>query len=188
MIRPLTPSDTPAYIALRREMLADSPWAFAGSEDDDEALKPEVTTARIRGPHQAIFGVFEDSGPNSPADLEHAGTQGPQSLSSPTPRLLGAAGLFISHHKKMAHRANIWGVYITPPARNRGLATQLLHATLDHARTWPGVNSAYLSVSENSPQAQRLYERLGFKPWGREPAALITGARAYDEIPMGAWL
>jgi RimJ/RimL family protein N-acetyltransferase len=165
IIRSLTPTDAQAYIALRREMLADSPWAFASGPDDDEALNPSVVVTRLSQPGQAILGAFDDAG-----------------------NLLGSAGLYTTHHKKMAHRAHIWGVYITPAARNRGLATALLRATLDLARTWPGITSVGLSVSERSTEAQHLYERLGFKPWGREPGALITGGRSYDEVHMVAFL
>ena len=53
------------------------------------------------------------------------------------------------------------------------------------ARTWPGVNSVGLSVSENSGAARRLYERLGFIAWGREPDCLhLPDGRAFAEIHM----
>jgi L-amino acid N-acyltransferase YncA len=39
-------------------------------------------------------------------------------------------------------------------------------------------------VSENAPEAQRLYESLGFQQWGREPEATQHEGRRYDEIHM----
>ena len=39
-IRLLTPADAHAYIAIRREMLVEAPWAFASSPEDDSALDP----------------------------------------------------------------------------------------------------------------------------------------------------
>lgn len=166
-IRPLTPADAPLYIALRREMLADSPWAFAASPDEGAAADPAVFTTWISQPDHTSLGIFDEAA---------------------TPRLLGAASLYRLPRRKLAHRAYIEGVYITPSARNRGLATALLTAALDLARAWPGITSVGLSVSERSKEAQRVYERLGFKAWGREPAAINTGGHMYDEVHMVAFL
>jgi len=168
-IRRLTPTDAPLYSALRREMLADSPWAFAASPGDGAAGDPAVFVHWISQPDHAALGILDDD------DVA-------------APRLLGAASIYRLPRLKLAHRAYIEGVYITPSARNRGLATALLTAALDLARSWPGITSVGLSVSENSPGAQRVYERVGFKAWGREPGALVTGGRAYDEIHMVAHL
>lgn len=165
-IRPLTPSDASAYSALRREMLADSPWAFAASPGDGAAGDPAVFVHWIAQPDHTALGILDD-------DVA-------------APRLLGAASIYRLPRLKLAHRAYIEGVYVTPSARNRGLATALLTSALDLARSWPGITSVGLSVSENSPAAQRVYERVGFKAWGREPGALVTEGRAYDEIHMVA--
>jgi RimJ/RimL family protein N-acetyltransferase len=160
-IRRLTEVDVPAYLALRREMLADAPWAFASSPEDDHALAPDNLARAVASADQAIVGAFGDAG-----------------------ALVGAAGLYRDPHRKMAHRARIWGVYITPSARGRGLGASLMTATLDVARPWPGVTSAGLSVSERAVAAIRLYQRLGFRQWGLEPGALVWEGRAYDEIHM----
>jgi RimJ/RimL family protein N-acetyltransferase len=161
-IRPLTPADAHAYIAIRREMLADSPWAFASSLEDDPSLDPAVAAVRTGdgGPGQAIIGAFDDG------------------------QLIGTAGLYCGHHIKMAHRAHIWGVYISPAHRGRGIGTPLMTAAIDTARAWPGITSIALSCSEQSTAALRLYQRLGFQQWGREPAALVLNGRSYDEIHM----
>jgi RimJ/RimL family protein N-acetyltransferase len=165
IVRPLAASDTEAYIRLRREMLADSPWAFAASPEDDFGLDPALLTARLAEPGQAIVGAFDGSG-----------------------RLVGATGVYRDRHRKMSHRARIWGVYVTPVARGRGLGARIMSAAMDIARSWPGITSAGLSVSVRSEEARRLYERLGFKPWGVEPGALMLDGRAYDEIHMVAFL
>ncbi len=163
-IRPLNASDALAYSTLRREMLADSPWAFAASPGDGAAGDPAAFVQWISQPDHTALGILDDD----------------------APRLLGAASMYRLPRLKLAHRAYIEGVYVTASARNRGLATALLTSALDLARSWPGITSVGLSVSENSPAAQRVYERVGFKAWGREPGALVTGGRAYDEIHMVA--
>lgn len=165
LIRPLTPEDSNAYSAIRREMLADAPWAFSSSLGVDSSLDPAVVAQRLREPGQAIVGAFGPDG-----------------------ELVGAAGLRRHTSPKMSHRALIWGVYVKPAARSGGLAARILAATLEVARSWPGVDSVGLSVNERATTAQRLYSRLGFAAWGREPKALMLDGRAYDEIHMVLFL
>lgn len=164
-VRLLNVADIPAYIALRREMLADSPWSFSASEADDRGLDAVFLAARLAESGQAIVGGFDEAG-----------------------RLLGVAGLYRDPHIKMAHRARIWGVYVTPPARGAGLAARVVGAALETARSWSGVSSVGLSVSANSDTAQRLYKRLGFVAWGTEPDCLRLGDRSFDEVHMIARL
>src|SRR5690606_12116309 len=157
-IRPLAPADAPLYMGLRREMLADSPWAFAASPESDRALKEDSLLQTITGPGSTIVGAFAAPSPATDAMVG---------------QLLSVAGLHTNHHPKMAHRAHIWGAYTTPRARGRGLGHRVLRATLGCARAWPGITSVGLSASIRSTEAIRLYERLGFRRWGVEPGVII---------------
>ena len=168
-VRAITVDDVAAYVTLRREMLRADPWAFAASEDADIGCDVEKMRARLAEPGQLVVGAFD-------ADCE----QGAQ----PGAPLLGAAGLVRNRHAKLAHRAIIWGVYVSPNARGQGVGAALINALIDAARTWPGLDSVGLSVSERASSAQRLYARCGFVAWGREPAALRVDGVAYDEIHM----
>lgn len=169
VIRPLTPADAAAYMALRREMLEDAPWAFAASPETDVALDPESLAEILAGePGRAIIGAIDPRGDGHD--------------------LLAAAGIYRDRHPKMAHRARIWGVYTTPSARGRGLAARVITAAIDLARSWAGVSSIGLSASERSTDAIRLYRRLGFEPWGTEPAAVVLDGHAYAEVHMVLFL
>jgi len=159
-VRPLTPVDVPAFVTLRREALRDSPWAFAASEDSDVGVNAELMSSRIIEPGQVTVGVLDGE------------------------KLIGIAGMVRNRHGKMAHRANIWGVYVTPSARGRGVGEAIIRELLTIARTWPGLDSVSLQVSVRSEGAKRVYERLGFKQWGTEPAALRLDGVAYDEAHM----
>lgn len=59
-----------------------------------------------------------------------------------------------------------------------------MQAAIELARTWHGVDFLDIGVSENSPEAQRLYESLGFRAWGRQPEVTRFEQRRYDEIFM----
>ncbi len=160
IVRALNAADVPAFVSLRREALRDSPWAFAASEESDVGVNAELMTQRIAEPGQVIVGAFD-------AD-----------------RLIGMAGMVRNRHGKMAHRAAVWGVYVTPSARGRGAAEAILRELLRIARTWPGLDSVSLQVSARAEGAKRVYERLGFKQWGVEPAALRLDGIAYNEAHM----
>jgi GNAT superfamily N-acetyltransferase len=83
--------------------------------------------------------------------------------------------------RKTRHKAGVWGVYLAPELRGRGIGRQLLTALIAHARTVPGVERLTLAVTTAQPAAQALYRTLGFVPWGTEPAALMLGAEYLDE-------
>lgn len=165
LIRTLTQDDVASYCVLRREMLDDAPWAFTASPGDDVGCDPVKLAARLLEPGQAIVGAFDTSG-----------------------RIVGAAGLARNPRKKLSHRVLIWGVYVTPSARGLGIARDVLTRSIELARSWPGVTSLALAASERAEVAIRLYQRLGFKAWGTEPAAVQIGGQTYSEIHMVAFL
>src|ERR1043165_310455 len=84
----------------------------------------------------------------------------------------------------MAHRARVWGVYVSPRARGRGVGAGILRRLIEIARTWSGITSLGLSASEGAPEARRMYRSLGFTTWGVEPAALVTGGKTFSEFHM----
>lgn len=142
LIRPLTTHDLGAYAALRRRALEEVPLAFGASPETDVAIA-EIGAA----PDWMLFGAF-------------------------APELAGITGLVRMRHAKMRHKLYLWGMYVAPEFRGRGLAAGLLAAAVQHAKSMEEVGWIQLAVSEAAPAAQRLYSRAGFTTWGREPDAL----------------
>ncbi|MCA9292611.1 MAG: GNAT family N-acetyltransferase [Phycisphaerales bacterium] len=159
--RPLTPDDAPRYVALRLRMVTESPWSFLGTPGDDAGLDEAIMAQRLAEPENKIFAVEGDAG-----------------------ELIAAAGIYRSPRIKTQHKANIWGVYVAPEARGRGLGRAVMQSAIDAARTWPGVCVISLSVTERAPAAKALYESLGFKTWGVEPNATGLDGQYIDEIWM----
>lgn len=62
--------------------------------------------------------------------------------------------------------AGVYGLWVDPSARGRGVGDALLEAALDHARA-AGYARAVLDVGDNNTPAQALYARHGFEPTGR---------------------
>lgn len=159
-VRVLTPDDAAAYRELRAEMLEDSPWAFSSSPEDDRVRDPASAAAYLGAPDRAIVGGFKGE------------------------RLVGSAGVMRDEHRKLAHRAWVWGVYVTPEARKKGVARACMQLAIETARGWGGVEALTLSASERSKGALALYRSLGFEPWGVERDVVRIGECAYDEIHM----
>lgn len=160
MIRTLLEEDAEAYLQLRREMLVDSPLSFASSPEDAGAATLDDTRRRLRrAPESVTFGAFE-------------------------PGLVGAVGIYRDTHAKASHKAHVWGLYVVPAHRSRGLARALLDTALQHAAKLPGVEWVQLGVSSAAPAARRLYERAGFEAWGSEPDAIRHGGESVVEYHM----
>ena len=163
-IRLLIPDDAEAYVALRRESLIDSPLAFTSSPEDDTASSIAAVREMLAlGPDTVIVGAF-------------------------APELVGIVGMYRDRHLKRAHKMNIWGMYVTPAHRGRGVALALMQAAVAHARSVPGIACLDLSVNSTAPAAQRMYERAGFRMWGTEPDALRYGGQITQEHHMSLQL
>jgi len=100
------------------------------------------------------------------------------------PELVGTVGVARDRHLKAGHRMNIWGMYVVPEQRRKGIAVTLLDTAVRHARALPGVSWLQLGVSSAAPEARRLYERAGFQIWGSEEDALRHEGRAVVEYHM----
>jgi ribosomal protein S18 acetylase RimI-like enzyme len=58
--------------------------------------------------------------------------------------------------------AQLFGMWVAPEARGRGVGELLVNALIERAGDRPIV----LCVEETAPAARRIYERLGFTPTG----------------------
>lgn len=157
LIRRLEPSDLAAYKAVRLAGLADSPFAF-GSTWDEEAHQPDsFFLARIEAPPpHAVFGAFIGG--------EMAGTA----------RFTVEAGI------RRRHVGWMTGVTVLPEHRRQGVATALVRHVVDHARGTCAVLRAAVAVS--NPGAHAIYVLAGFVPYGTETRALFSDGAYHDEV------
>jgi RimJ/RimL family protein N-acetyltransferase len=93
-------------------------------------------------------------------------------------------GVYRDDRPKTRHKMHVWGAYVTPTYRGRGLGRRLLEAAVAHAREIPGVTVLHISVTDAAPAARHLYERAGFEAWGSEPEALRHEGRTVTEHHM----
>ena len=156
VVRQLQPDEAAVYRTIRLAALAQSPEAF-GSTLALEADRPlEFFAARM-----AAGAVFV-------AEIEGL--------------VVGMVGFRQEEREKLRHKGVIWGVFVRPEARGRGVAEAIVRAARAYARE--KVEQAHLVVVRGNDSAHGLYARLGFTEYGIEPRALRMGAEYFDEILM----
>lgn len=69
-------------------------------------------------------------------------------------------------------------------ARGKGLGSEVAQLMLDYAFTALGLHNVMLTVSEYNLAGRRVYEKAGFREFGRRREADEIGGKRYDEIYM----
>ena len=156
LIRQLRRGDAEAYRSLRLSGLAESPEAFGSDFATESASPVDVFAKTVETLY--VAGAFDGE------------------------RLVAVAGFRQLEREKTRHRGDIWGVYVAPEARGKGVGRRLLEHVLEHARG--RVEQVHLSVTTTNTPAVALYEHLGFARYGTEPRALLVNDRYLDEHLM----
>ena len=157
LIRPITRQEAAAWRALRLEALTNHPEAFAASAEEFAVQSLETIAARLPAPggDDVLFGVYADG------------------------VLCGSVGFHREVGLKLRHRGMMWGVYLRPSLRGRGIAEAMIDRVIAHAAE--RVEILRCVVNPETPAARALYIGRGFKPYGLEPRALRVGDRDYDD-------
>ena len=156
-VRLLTPVDAAAFRDIRLAGLADEPRAFSADWADEAQrdlgwFAERLTTSQV-------FGIDDNAG-----------------------GLCAVVGLAIPTNSKQRHKGHVWGVYVRPAARGRGLAATLLAAVIASARG--RFESLHLGVGTYNLAAIRVYGGAGFVGTGHEARALRIGDEFIDEMTM----
>jgi ribosomal protein S18 acetylase RimI-like enzyme len=160
-IRSLEARDADAFQKLRLQGLKEFPAAFASSYEEECDLPLDSVAARLGNQaYGVVLGAFN----------AHV--------------LVGMMGVRREHHRKLAHKALLWGVYVAPEGRKCGVGQMLGRAALDFAKARLGVRQVTLGVGADNAAAIALYRRLGFEPFGIEPGYLFVDGEYRDEMHM----
>ena len=78
-----------------------------------------------------------------------------------------------------------FGIFIgEPECRGKGYGTEATRLTLDYAFTALGLHNVMLRVFEYNLTAIRVYEKAGFKEFGRRREAYLMNGRMWDDVHM----
>lgn len=159
----LGPEDGVRYVLIRQRMLLDD-WGNAPPPGAGiEHLQPHSAAPFLGDPRSATFAI------ESPDDRDE---------------LLAVATVVRKVHPHYAHRAVLLKVFVDPRHRGNGYGADVVEATIDCARSWPGVEYLDLCVNHDAVPARRLYERLGFVEWGVQHDAAEAYGRRLTEYHM----
>lgn len=141
---------------IRLDALHHVPDAFASSFEEESLWSDEKFKLALD--QNTIFGAFINN------------------------QLIGCAGFYQLNLLKTRHRGVIWGMYIKPEYRKKGIGEKLLDAIVKHAK--PLVMQLHLTVVTTNEKAIKFYQQYGFKIYGIEPRSLKIGDHFYDEYFM----
>jgi ribosomal protein S18 acetylase RimI-like enzyme len=156
IVRQLVADDAEAFRSIRLDGLREAPEAFGSTYDAESGLTVEAFAHSLTRSY--VAGAHIDGA------------------------LVGVAGFYVLEGPKTSHRGNIWGVYVRPAARARGVGGALIGNVLAHAAQH--VLQVHLSVVTENRAVVAFYQRLGFAIYGTEPRSLKVGDRFYDEHLM----
>jgi ribosomal protein S18 acetylase RimI-like enzyme len=156
-IRQLVALDAEAFSALRREVTADNPVPMGLTLEEELTRPKDGFREQLSFPEpNAAFGAFVGS------------------------ELVGSAAVaWTSKFASSRHKVTLWGTFVSPRYRRRGLARALVVKAIAHAKA-NQVRRVNLTVFVPNEPAVQLYRSLGFVECGAEPEAVRIGATFYD--------
>jgi ribosomal protein S18 acetylase RimI-like enzyme len=156
-IRRFAADEAAIWRTIRIEALANAPLAFSQSLEDAEKQTIDDYRKTVSGPFPP-FAAFDGA------------------------TAIGMVGFYILGGPKVSHRGVLWGMYVSPTHRGRGIGRKLIVSVIDHARG--RVEQIHLHVVTTNIAAYDLYRSMGFVDYGVEPRALRYAGRDYDEAMM----
>ena len=160
-IRNFVTEDAHVYQALRLAALRECPSAFASSYEEEHQTSLSVIAARLSANEdRCVLGAWFEA------------------------ELVGMVGLQREDLRKLAHKAFIWGMYVAPGARRRGVGRQLIDHALLRAASMNGVRQINLGVNAANVEAIALYEAAGFTSFGLERGFMLVSGELHDELHM----
>jgi len=160
-IKPLTKQNAQAYQKCRLDALRIEPEAF-GADYNIRKEKPlSHFEQRVNyKPNYFIMGAFIEN------------------------ELIGTVGFYAETIPKLQHRGNIWGVFVYPEYRKKGIAKALFESTLKRVEQLPEIKQIHLGVAEHNNPAIRLYESFNFKTYATEPRTMFVNGEYINEQMM----
>jgi putative acetyltransferase len=95
---------------------------------------------------------------------------------------VGMSTLYLQPYKKFSHQC-LFAIIVDEKYRNQGVGKALLERMMEAAKNQFKIEILHLEVYEGNP-AIRLYERMGFKEFGRQPKFIKMGDEYLDKIMM----
>lgn len=162
MIRQLEPSDSGSYYKIRLEGLRLQPEAFgtgadAWSNATDEQVKGLLEKSNL---DDFVLGYFENG------------------------ELAGVIGLKREKKNSIGHKGTIWGLFVLPRLRNRGVGKALLKELITMASQHNELKYVRAVVTVSVLNAEYVFKSCGFTCYGIEQRGIKEGDNFFDQSFM----
>jgi RimJ/RimL family protein N-acetyltransferase len=160
-VRVLVGADAREFQRLRLEGLQQCPTAFASHYEEERDTGIEAVATQLEPTEdRVVCGAYFDTS------------------------LVGILGMDREGRRNLRHKALLWGMYVTPSFRGKGVWRDLLNLVLRHAEAMPGLRQINLWVNPENESAVALYRSSGFEPVGSERAFLPVDGTPQDLMLM----
>ena len=157
-IRTLEPADVELFYSFRLRGLRDNPEAFGSTYAEESDLPAEARHSHFHCTDENfVLGAFGEDG-----------------------QLIGVAGFYRATRLKLRHKGVVWGMYVSPESRGRGVGGALLLAIIERGRSLPGLEQISLDVVTVNETARGLYLSQGFQVYALEREAMKQDGQYYD--------
>jgi ribosomal protein S18 acetylase RimI-like enzyme len=160
LLRKLTENDASQFQELWLRSLQIEKLAFASSYAEEVATSLEQVAQRLAATDRGVIGAFEGE------------------------VLCGVIGVGRHGLKSLVHKAFIWGMFVEPSHRGRGVGRLLVEAAQSFIKSMPELRQATLDVLKSNAAAVGLYRACGFRVYGEEERALFLHGEYHDELLM----
>ena len=161
-IRRLNQADAQTFWEFRLKALESDPNAFGESVEEHRSTTVDSLAQRLKSDaaDNFVLGAFNGAA------------------------LVGTVGFYRMQQMKQRHKGWIWGVFVAPEYRGRGLARLLLVRLLEMVTEVPELHCVLLKVATTQRSARQLYMSVGFRSFGIEPRSLRVRDTYVDEEHM----
>ena len=95
---------------------------------------------------------------------------------------VGMSILYLQPYQKFSHQC-LFAIIVDEKHRNQGIGKALIETMIEAARDKFKIEVLHLEVYQGNP-AIRLYERMGFQVYGRQPKFIKMDGQYFDKIMM----
>ena len=137
-IRKLEGKDWRVFSEIRLRALQTDPCVFGSTHERESKFTDVEWRSRLDDPDSAVFGVFDDDRP------------------------IGITGVAIDRDDPSRRTALLWGSWLEPDARGKGISKLLYEARIEWARRQSGVKRIIVSHRESNLASKFANQKFAF--------------------------
>jgi len=137
-IRKLEAKDWRVFSEIRLRALQTDPTVFGSNYELESKFEAAEWKTKLSNPDSAVFAVFDGERP------------------------IGMTGVGVDRNDPSRRTALLWGSWLEPDARGKGISTLLYEARIEWARQQPGVERIIVSHRDSNLASKFANQKFGF--------------------------